>query len=265
MNIDNLSPHNSKLKLIVSTLGFTPELVISNFILDFISQKGKLKPLFFLILFPKQSPTPTELQNAINSINNFINTLKSENLNIQTQLLPTPIDHFDDCVTFIISSIGNLYSILHIKPHEIELIFNLSGGMNILILSTLVASQYTPTSSAFTTIENTSNIRKLYIDNIVPIINQTRFHILKTLFSSNKPLSFDQIHSNFSGIRKNRSTIYRTVKKMVHENLLTISKISPKHSQYLLTLHGKCTFLSLHLFPSLFHLKPYKNKNNIIL
>ncbi|MHA1265542.1 MAG: hypothetical protein ACTSRS_09935 [Candidatus Helarchaeota archaeon] len=251
-----------KIKLIVSTLGFTPELLISEHILKILTEESKLKLLIFAIIYPDQNPLPEQLINAMNTIKAKCNALKNMIPKLEYHFYKVTITRFDECVIQIIEIVGSYFE-NHFQPSEIELYFNLSGGMNILILAGQMAARYCPTKKIFTTIENTTTFRYLNIDNVVPRINETRYLILKTFTTNSESKNFDKITKEMVVKKRNRTTIYRIVKKMVQENLLTIDNYSPKDlTKYKPTLHGLCILKAIEQFPDIyyFHRKNHFNK-----
>ncbi|MHA1279501.1 MAG: hypothetical protein ACTSQ8_20055, partial [Candidatus Helarchaeota archaeon] len=238
-----------KTKLIVSTLGFTPELLISQHIFKILTQESKLKPLTFAILYPDQDPLPEQLICAIDNVREKCDALQSMIPKIQYNFHKVRINRFEECVLQLIEVVGSYFE-NHFQPSKIELYFNLSGGMNILILAGQLAALYCPTKKVFTTIENTTTFRYLNIDNLVPRINETRYLILKTFTPNSESKNFDAIARSMVFKKKNRTTIYRVVKKMVQENLLVIDPYTGKNLiKYKPTLHGLCTIKAIEQFP----------------
>lgn len=253
MNLRKKPISYGKIKLIISTLGFTPKLLVSEHIFNFLSEKGKLKPLNFIIIYPNQNPQPEQLVNAKNIIEDKLKILQKENLKIDFIFYLIKINNFQEAVMQLMDIIGAYYNKEMFQISKFELYFNLSGGMNFLTLSCQIAALYCPTNEIFTTIENTDNIRQLEVNNLIPIINETRYEILKTFSKDPGSKNFDEISEVLINKKKDRSTIYRVVNKMVEENLLTKKIFSEKNNKYIPTLHGFCTLKALELFPDFYY------------
>lgn len=252
MSLKRELPREGNIKILISTLGFTPELLVSEHILNFLSQQGKLKSLEFAIIYPEQDPLPEQLIRAQEIIKQKLTALKTARLAINYQFYPLNIEQFKMAVLGVMEIVGSYYK-NHFAPRKNELYFNLSGGMNVLILCCQVAATYCPTNAVFTTIENTTTIRHLEINKAVPLLNESRYAILKTFSQTSELKNFDEITRQIDQPKKDRTTIYRLVKKMVAENLLEEEIYSRKSMKYRLSLHGVCTVKAIETFPAYYY------------
>jgi len=243
--------------LIVSTLGFTPSLILSDVILKFIAENGIPQPFKLLIIYPEQNPTPIELSTAISNLRNqfkyylSLNVIKSE-----LKLYSVPFENIEittlnlmDIVFENMSFLENSSDYFNGKP--LNIFFNLSGGMNFLILAVYTVALYFPTKLIFTFVENTNQILRYEPPNLIYKLTRDDLEILTTLSKSKFGLTLKQVFGNLKelGIIKDRTTLFRHTKKLRNLNLVQTKEFNKRNIIFRITNHGQFLIKASRLFP----------------
>ena len=133
----------------------------------------------------------------------------------------------------------------------LKLYFNLSGGMNNLILASYTASMYLPTTMVFTHIENTNLITKFIPNNSMIRLKKKHKQILIIIMREIE-LKLDEVvrYKLDQGDLEDRSTIFRHLQMLEKLNLIKGDyKGSKRKVTYKITSQGKYLVKSMELFP----------------
>jgi len=232
--------------LIISTLGFTPNLIISERILTFFTENLSInllvkKPISFIILYPN-------LKDIGNQRSFAIKTLKKR-VNYNLNFFEINIDNFELASIQILENI--LSFIDKFEPYKQNVFFNLSGGINFLILAAFTVSHYIPTNKIFFFIESTEIINILDPIAYKLKLDIHKRNILKIFDNFDENLNLKQIVDRLSKrlvYNKDKSNTFRQIKNMIDYNLMQRIIHSPKKIDFKLSLHGYLNKLSLEYF-----------------
>ncbi|MBN1800680.1 MAG: hypothetical protein JW891_04195 [Candidatus Lokiarchaeota archaeon] len=214
--------------VLIATLGFSPELIISEVIFDLISKKVDFNQIYLYIILP--NPIESEYP-QIRSINHYLQKFRSIKIEIIHQFLFIPIDPYWKSVLVLIEKMNEIYKIGENMP----VFLNISGGMKNIVLATYTASLFFPITEAFIKLENSDKILKIPLEQVSLNLSNFEFKILLCFKNPEERISIKKIMHHLKeefNISKDRSTVYRKLHKMIDCGFIEEEKISHKTIYY---------------------------------
>jgi predicted transcriptional regulator len=214
--------------ILIATLGFSPELIISEQIFDMVCKKTNYNQinLYIILPHPRESEYP-----QINNINKYLQNFQSIKIEIIHQFFFISIDPFWKSVVELIKRMNEIYK----SGEAFPIFLNLSGGMKNVVLATYTASLFFPIKEAFIKLENSEKILKIPIEQVSLNLRDFEFKILSCFKNPEEKFTIKQIIFNLKrdfNILKDRSTIYRKLHKMIDSGFIDEEKVSYKTIYY---------------------------------